>query len=170
MTRPKIDDAQIQRAYPKFCERVGYIASQRVTPADLKFALEAALDRRVGGRDRRKVFDLVAAEKSQDARPFRSGRNLESNGRRAGDKNWQMLPEPIHVSEGMKKAGGVVCREQWHKTQNSFEECAAEVYRVMRAKEIEEGKAPCGATFQREAMCGYRSAPNQRSGRDRRKP
>lgn len=44
-------------------------------------------------------------------------------------------PPPIGVSEAMRKVGGLTITHEWRETTHTSEECAANVYRAMKAAE-----------------------------------
>lgn len=115
MTRPVIDDAMVER----FIRAGGFYQRGKSVEQCTRDGLEAALDRRTGEADRRKV-KCVGLHYHRRVLPF---------GRRCDDKNWQDLPlakPPIHVSEGMKRAACFAA-----PTVES-------IYRAMEAKRREE--------------------------------
>lgn len=178
MTFP-ITDAQVERAVKAYCSE----DFRRGKPyyVRMRAALEAALDRRKGERDRRKVLDWHNERVAR--KPGK--RSLTSPcGRRATDRtSWLDLPlaePPIQVSPGMVKAGFDAAPWQPHIASQGSRICTLSnveieaIYRAMEAKRIEEQKAqegaPCGADrFIRRVPGGWPyEVPNERSGQDRR--
>jgi hypothetical protein len=164
MTFP-ITDEQVKRMKREIERRFGMTVSAR----EACDTLIAALDRRKGERDRRKVRDHEAATK-------RMGIRSQLCGRRKDDAyDWTNLPlaePPIQVSEGMREAGRQQIAEFMEST-DPYAEGAVAIYRAMEAKRLEEQKAqgaPYGAGFiYRTLPHGVLCVPNERSGHDRRK-
>ena len=132
MTRPVIDDAMVERAWK---------AVQGMYPdkRSIRDALEAALDRRTGEADRRKVRDYDAEIRRCNS----CGTRNEISGRRSTDMNgyWNLplAKPPIHVSEGMRKAGNAAFENWWHDPSgNNSLSCSVAVYTAMEAKRREE--------------------------------